>query len=78
MQLDIWRIMTPLSGTVEDATNIIDLGKVGQEGHEVGQLGVVGVVKPGGNGDSIVRVEDVRCRRVIQDDGITYWTAKLR
>jgi hypothetical protein len=33
------------------------------------------VVEPGGHRDCIVRVKDVRRRRVIQDDGVTYWTA---
>lgn len=73
-----WSLSSSLSGTVEDAADIINCCEVSQEGHEVGQFGVVRIVEPGRYRDSVVGMEDVRCRRIIQDDCIAYWTTQLR
>ena len=66
------------SCTVQDTAHVVDGGQVGQEGYQIGQLGIVGVVEPGRDGDGVIGVEDVRCRRIIEDDGICNGPAELR
>jgi hypothetical protein len=85
-----------IQSCVEDGADVVHLLEIREEGHEVGQLGVVSVsnasvesfprtttgdsrvVEPGRDGDSVVRVEDVGCRRVVDDDAVCHRTSKLR
>jgi len=87
--------------SVEHAAHVVDRRQVGEERHEVGQLGVVAVrargkesvrlerrkdgededarvVEPAADRDGVVRVEDVACRRVVDDDALGYRAAELR
>lgn len=71
------RLPARLSGAVEDAADIGYRGEVREEGDEIGELGVVRVVEPRGYGDSVVRVEDVRRGRVVEDDRVPDGAAEL-
>ena len=66
-----------LDGAIEDTTDVFDSGEVREEWAQVRQLGVVRVIEPGRDGDSIVRVEDVRSRRVVNDDGRFHVSTEL-
>lgn len=45
-------------------------GQVLEDGDEIEQLVVVGIREPTADGDGMLRVEDVRCGRVVDDDGV--------
>lgn len=68
-----------LQGNVEDEADIADLGygQVFENWYQVEELVVVGVREPGADGDGVLRVEDVRSWRVVDDDGIFQITANL-
>ena len=54
-----------LSSAVQYSSDVLDRGQIGQEWHQIGQLGIMGVIKPRGNRDGIIWMEDVRCRGVV-------------
>lgn len=63
---------------VENASHIVHGSEVGQERTEIRQFGVVRVVEPGRDGNGIVRMEDVRSRRVVYDDAGMNFSSELR
>lgn len=67
-----------LTSTVQDSPHIINSAQVSKEGNEVSQLRVVGVIKPRRNRNSIIGVENIRCWRIIQNNGIRYGATQLR
>lgn len=68
----------PLKSAVENAPDVLDVGQIGEEHDEVAQLRVVWVVEPRRDGHGIVGVEDVRRRRVVDDDRFVDRSAELR
>jgi hypothetical protein len=48
-----------LSGAVQYSADVLDRAQIGQERHQIGQLGIMGVIKPRGNRDGIIWMEDV-------------------
>lgn len=44
---------------------------------QVREFCVVRIVKPARDRDGVVWVEDVACRRVVDDDGVAYWPPEL-
>ena len=54
-----------LSSAVQYSSDVLDRGQICQERHQIGQLGIMGVIKPRGNRDGIIWMEDVRCRGVV-------------
>ena len=54
-----------LSGAIQYSSDVLDRAQIGQERHQIGQLGIMGVIKPRGNRDGIIWMEDVRCRGVV-------------
>jgi hypothetical protein len=62
---------------VEHASDVVDDGEVGEERDEVRQLCVVRVVEPRRDRDRVIRMEDVRRRRVVDDDRIANRPAQL-
>lgn len=67
-----------LDRSVQNTSDILNRGEIGQEWAEISQLGVVGVVEPSRNGNRIRRVEDVRSWRVVDDDATLHVSAQLR
>lgn len=61
---------------VQPSVNVISLTKFFKHRQKVEQLGVFQVVKPRHHGNSIVRVEDVGGRGVIQDEGFVEVSAQ--
>lgn len=59
-----------LEGNVQDHADILDLGpsKILENRDEVQQFIVVSVREPAADGYRVLGVEDVRCRRVVDDD----------
>ena len=72
------RIGSPSEAAVEHAPDILDVRQVGEEEDEVVQLRVVRVVEPRRDGNSVVWVEDVGRRRVVDDDRLVDRPTKLR
>ena len=66
--LDIW---------IEDPAHVLRVREVFEERTEVREFCVVRVVEPRRHWYRIVRVEYVRGRRVVEDDGVAYGTAEL-
>lgn len=67
-----------LTSAVEDALDITDWCEIRKERAQVGQLGVMRVIEPRRHRYSIVWVEDVRCRRVVEDDSVLNRASELR
>ena len=67
-----------LAASVQDATDIRYRGKVSKEGYQVCEFGIMRIIEPGRDGDGIIRVENVRGGRVVQNDGVSDGAAKLR
>lgn len=65
---------------VEDKANISHVGasQVFENGNQVKQLVVVGVGEPATNGDRVLGMENVRRRRVVDDDGVFQVSSHLR
>lgn len=57
---------------IENEADVLDIGagKILEYRDQVQQLVVVCVREPAADGDGVLRVEDVRGRRVVDDDGI--------
>lgn len=66
-------------GNVQHHADILDLGpsQILENRDEVQQFVVVSVREPAADGYRVLRVEDVRRRRVINDDGFSEVTAYL-
>ena len=62
---------------VQHASDIRDRRQVGEERAEIGQLGVMRIVEPGRDWDRVVGVENVGCRRVVNNDAVMYVAAEL-
>jgi hypothetical protein len=62
---------------IQDSPHVVRCRQVREEGNEVGEFGVVRVVKPGRDGDGVVRVEDVGRGRVVDDDRVFHGAAEL-
>ena len=64
---------------IEDQADVADIraGQVFENGDEIEQLVVVGVREPTADGNRVLRVEDVRRRRVVDDDGVLQVAAHL-
>jgi hypothetical protein len=58
---------------VQDHADILDLGpsQILENRDEVQQFIVMSVREPAADGYRVLRVEDVRCRRVVDDDRFT-------
>jgi hypothetical protein len=65
------------SSPIQYASNIIYCTEIGKEWNQVCKLGVMGVVEPWRYGDSIVGMEDIWSRRVVQNDSVSNRTAEL-
>lgn len=65
------------ASTIQDAPNVRYRCQVGEERDQVRQLCVVGVIKPRGHRHGVIRVEDIRCRRIVENDGVGYGSTKL-
>lgn len=61
---------------VQPGVNIINLTKFFEHRQKVEQFRVVHVVEPWHHRDSIIRVEDVGGRRVVQDEGFVEVSAQ--
>jgi hypothetical protein len=68
-----------LYGDVQNEADIGDLraSQVFEDGYQVEEFVVVGVGEPGADGYCVVRVEDVGCRGVVDDDGVLEVAANL-
>lgn len=66
-----------LSSTVQNTTHIINFTEITEEGHQIRQLCIVWVIEPRRDRDCIIWMEDVRCRGVVENNGIRYWTTQL-
>lgn len=67
-----------LERAIEDAADIVHGPEIGQERNKVRELGVVRVVEPSRDGYGVVRVEDVGCGRVVDNDARLHRPTKLR
>jgi hypothetical protein len=69
-----------LKSDIKDQADVPHVGasQVFEDGDEVQQLVVVGIREPTADGNGVLRVEDVRCRRVVDDDGVLQVSADLR
>jgi hypothetical protein len=69
-----------LKSDIEDQADVPDGGasQVFENGDEIEQLVVVGIREPTADGDGVLRVENVRGRRVVDDDGVLQVAAHLR
>lgn len=67
-----------LQSSVKDTSDIVRLSQISKERHKVRELRVMGIIEPRRHGDSVVRMEDVRRRGVIDDDRVRNRAAKLR
>ena len=68
----------PLQAAVKHTADVVAPCEVGEEGAEVRELRVVGVVEPARDGHRVVRVEDVRRGRVVDDDRVRDRPPELR
>ena len=67
-----------LQPAIKHPPYIIHYAQISKEWAQIRQLGIMRVIKPRRDGHSIIRVKDVRRRRVIQDDCFCYRAAELR
>jgi hypothetical protein len=72
--------LVSLESDVEDQADVGDIGssEIFENGNKVQQLIVVSIREPTADGDSMLRVENVRRRRVVDDDGILEVSSDLR
>ena len=63
--------MRPVSPHVGDSPHIVNVAYALEEGSDLVQLAVVGVVNERGAVDGILRMEDVRAGRVINNDALS-------
>ena len=59
--------------TRQNPSHISGSGKVAQKADEIRQFGVMRVVEPGHHGDSVIRVEQVGRRRVVENNAVHQW-----
>lgn len=71
---------TASEADIEHETNVADLraSEVLQDGYQVEKFVVVGIREPAADWDGVLRVEDVRRRGVVDDDGILQIPPDLR
>lgn len=64
---------------VEHQAHVPDLrrGQIFQNRNKIHELVVVSIGEPGGDGNGVLRVEDVRCGRVVNDDCLAEGAADL-
>ena len=67
-----------LDGTVQDTSNVVHGSQVDKERAKVRQLGVVRVVEPCRDWHGVVRMENVRSGRVVEDDAPFHVSTELR
>lgn len=65
---------------VEDETDILDLraGQIFENRNQVKKLVIVGIGEPAADGDGVLRMEDIRGGRVVDDDRLSNVAADLR
>jgi hypothetical protein len=65
---------------IEHETHVANLGagEVLEDGYQVEQLIVVSIREPAADWDGVLGMEDVRCRRVVDNDGVLQIPADLR
>jgi hypothetical protein len=63
--------------SVQNTSYVIHRGQIKKERAQVSQLRIMRIVKPRGHGDGVVRLEEVRSRRVIEDYRICYRSPQL-
>ena len=62
--------MRPVSPHIGDSPHIIDVAYTLEEGSDLVQLAIVGIINKRGAVDGILGVEDVRTGRVINNDAL--------
>ena len=68
-----------LQRNIKHQANIADLGpcKVLEDGYQIQKFVVVRIREPAANRDGMLRVEDVRCGRVVDDNRVLEVSADL-
>ena len=74
-----YRLNSCLQSNIKHQTDIADLlaGKILKHGYQVEELVVVCVREPAADGNGVLRVEDVRGGRVVDDNGVLEVTTDL-
>ena len=67
-------------GNIEHQTNIADLfaSKILEDGYQIEEFVIMGVREPAADRDGVLRVEDVRRGRVVDNDSVLQVTTDLR
>lgn len=69
-----------LQSNIEHQTDIADLvaSKVFEDGYQIEEFVIVGIREPAADRDGVLRVEDIRGWRVVDNDSVLQVTADLR
>ena len=74
-----WELLQTSQCNVKNQTDILDLraSKVFKNRNQIEKLIIVSIRKPATDGYRMLGMEDVRCWRIVDDDGLSNVTANL-